>query len=183
MDDSDLREDELSSRCVYQGCLLHVKEDRVRLPNGQESGREYIIHPGAVAMVPLLENGDVLLLRQFRYPLRRDFFEIPAGKIDPGEALEACGRRELLEETGYRAGRWQHLTTMHPCIGYSDEMIAIYLVQDLTLEGHSRDEDEFLELLQVPLSEALAWVRDGRISDSKTLAGLLWAEKVARGEW
>ncbi len=183
MADSDLREDELSSRCVYQGRLLHVKEDRVRLPNGQESGREYIVHPGAVAMVPLLDNGDVLLLRQFRYPLRRDFFEIPAGKIDSGEALEACGRRELLEETGYRAERWRLLTTIHPCIGYSDEMIAIYLAQDLILEGHQRDADEFLELCPLPLAEALNWVRDGRISDSKTMTGLFWAEKALRGEW
>ena len=183
MSDADLSEKPLSSRTVYQGRLLDVREDRVRLPNGKESGREYIVHPGAVAVVPLLDDGSVLLERQHRYPLRRDVIEIPAGKLDAGEAALACGQRELVEETGFEAAEWTPLVTMHPCIAYSDEAIAIFLARGLRHVGHRRDEDEFLELLSLPFAAALEWVRDGRISDSKTLVGLLWADKWLRGEW
>ncbi len=183
MKESDLSEKPLSSKTVYQGRLLHVKEDRVLLPNGGESGREYIVHPGAVAVVPLLENGEVLLERQHRYPLRQDVIEIPAGKLDKGEEPLACGRRELIEETGYEAAEWTYLTAMHPCIAYSDEAIAIFLAKGLTHVGHRRDEDEFLEVLRVPMAEALEWVRGGRITDSKSIIGLLWADRLLKGEW
>ncbi|MDD5329970.1 MAG: NUDIX hydrolase [Sulfuricella sp.] len=183
MDQPDLTETQLSSRSVYDGRLLHVREDEVLLPNGNTSTREYIIHPGAVVVVPLLDNGDVLMVRQFRYPLRREFFELPAGKIDPGEDTLVCGQRELLEETGYKADAWDFLTTIHPCIGYSDERILVYLARGLTEHGHNRDEDEFLENVRLPLDTALAWVREGRISDVKTMVGLFWAEKVAKGVW
>lgn len=183
MSDSDLSEKPLSSKTVYQGRLLNVKEDRVLLPNGKEGGREYIVHPGAVAVVPILEDGRVLLERQHRYPLRCDVIEIPAGKLDAGEEVLACGKRELVEETGYEAEEWLLLTTMHPCIAYSDEAIAIYLAKGLRHVGHRRDEDEFLDLLSLPLDEALAWVRDGRISDSKSIIGLLWADRVLQGGW
>lgn len=183
MSQSDLTEKPLSSKTVYQGRLLHVKEDRVLLPGGGESGREYIVHPGAVAVVPLLENGKVLLERQHRYPLRQDVIEIPAGKLDKGEEPLACGKRELIEETGYDGAEWQLLTVMHPCIAYSDEAIAIYLAKNLTHVGHKRDEDEFLEVLEVDFEEALAWVRSGRISDSKSIIGLLWADRLRAGSW
>jgi ADP-ribose pyrophosphatase len=183
MDSSDLSEKQLSSTTVYRGRLLQVKEDRVALPNGRVATREYIVHPGAVVVVPLFGNGDVLLIRQFRYPLGRDFYELPAGKIDPGEDTLECGRRELLEETGFSAASWSFLTTIHPCIGYSDEAIAVYFAQGLTEEGHRRDVDEFLENCRLPLPEALEWVRDGRISDVKTVIGLLWVEKVLSGAW
>ena len=217
MDIIDLTEKQLSTQDVYDGRLLHVKEDQVILPNGKEATREYIVHPGAVVVVPLLDNGDVLLVRQFRYPLRREFYELPAGKIDAGEETLACGQRELLEETGFVAGSWHYLTTIHPCIGYSDERILIYLAQGLqqpptltlppepgreplpspplagescTLKGIKRggnsyacDEDEFVENFYLPLPEALEWVRDGRISDVKTVIGLFWAEKIIGRQW
>lgn len=183
MDKPDLTEKKLSGSNVYDGCLLHVREDKVLLPNGKTATREYIVHPGAVVVVPLLDNGDVLMVRQFRYPLDREFFELPAGKIDPGEDTLVCGQRELLEETGYKAQSWDFLTTIHPCIGYSDEKILIYLAQGLSDHGHRRDEDEFLENLQLPLDTALEWAREGRISDVKTLVGLFWAEKVRQGKW
>ncbi|MBS4096236.1 MAG: NUDIX hydrolase [Sulfuricella sp.] len=183
MNELDLTEHQISSASVYDGKLLHVREDRVRLPNGKESGREYIVHPGAVVVVPLLDDGDVLLVRQFRYPLRREFLELPAGKIDPGEDTLDCGQRELREETGFAATNWQFLTTIHPCIGYSDERILIYLARDLTEHGHRRDEDEFLENIRMSLNQALQEVREGRISDVKTMVGLFWAEKVIQGQW
>ena len=183
MSDKHLIEERLSSSPVYDGRLLHVREDQVRLPNGNQSTREYIIHPGAVAVIPVLDNGDILMVRQFRYPLDRVFWELPAGKIDPGEDLLFCGQRELEEETGYRAQEWQFATTFHPCIGYSDEAISIYLAQGLEDGTHRPDEDEFVEPVRMPLETALEWVRDGRISDGKTVIGLFWAEKVLRQGW
>ncbi|MCL4470995.1 MAG: NUDIX hydrolase [Gammaproteobacteria bacterium] len=183
MNAPDLTEKQLSSTSVYDGRLLHVKEDQVLLPNGNTATREYIVHPGAVVVVPLLENGDVLMVRQFRYPLQRDFLELPAGKIDADEDVLACGQRELLEETGYAAKAWQFLTTIHPCIGYSDERILIYLARDLTEHAHQRDEDEFLENIRLPYDTAMEWVRNGRISDVKTMVGLFWAEKIVEKRW
>jgi ADP-ribose pyrophosphatase len=183
MSDQDLTEHELASKAVYDGRLLHVREDRVALPNGKEATREYINHPGAVVVVPILDNGDILLVRQFRYPLRREFLELPAGKIDAGEDTLLCGQRELLEETGFAADSWHYLTTIHPCIGYSDERILVYLARELIEHGHRRDEDEFLENLRLPLAQAMQWVREGRISDVKTMIGLFWAEKIVNGEW
>lgn len=183
MSSHDLTEKPLSSRNIYDGRLLHVREDQVMLPNGNTTTREYIVHPGAVVVVPLLDNGDVLMVRQFRYPLQREFLELPAGKIDQGEDVLACGQRELLEETGYAAQSWMFLTTIHPCIGYSDERIVIYLAKDLTEHGHRRDEDEFLENVRLPLETAMDWVRTGRISDVKTMIGLFWAEKMQQGAW
>lgn len=177
----DLTETQLSSRSVYRGGLLHVKEDRVELPDGRQATREYIVHPGAVVVIPLLENGDVVMERQFRYPLRRDLYELPAGKLDPGENSLRCGQRELLEETGYVASKWRYLANIHPCIGYSDECIALYLAENLSLGQHQRDGDEFLEVFRLPLGEALEWVRTGRITDVKTVIGLFWAEKIAQG--
>ena len=183
MDNQDLTEKQLSTRKVYDGRLLHVREDQVALPNGNTTTREYIVHPGAVVVVPLLDNGDVLMVRQFRYPVGREFHELPAGKIDAGEDTLACGQRELREETGYAAQDWKFLTTIHPCIGYSDERILLYLAQNLSEHGHRRDEDEFLENVRLPLDTAMEWVRDGRISDVKTIIGLFWAEKIRQGVW
>lgn len=178
---SDLTEKQLSSRTVYHGGLLHVKEDQVQLPNGKSARREYILHPGAVVVIPLLANGDVVLERQFRYPLLRDLYELPAGKLDGGESPLVCGQRELLEETGYSAAKWQYLATIHPCIGYSNESMSLYLAQDLTEGAHQRDGDEFLEIFTLPMHEALEWVRTGRITDVKTVIGLFWAEKILDG--
>ncbi|PWB53462.1 MAG: NUDIX hydrolase [Nitrosomonadales bacterium] len=178
---SDLTEKQLSSRTVYHGGLLHVKEDQVQLPNGKSARREYILHPGAVVVIPLLANGDVVLERQFRYPLLRDLYELPAGKLDGGESPLVCGQRELLEETGYSAAKWQYLATIHPCIGYSNESMSLYLAQDLTEGAHQREGDEFLEIFTLPMHEALEWVRTGRITDVKTVIGLFWAEKILDG--
>lgn len=177
----DLTEKQIHSQTVYRGRLLHVKEDQVELPNGQSAKREYILHPGAVVVIPLLENGDVILERQFRYPLHRDLFELPAGKLDEGESTLACGQRELFEETGYRAAKWTYVATIHPCIGYSDESISLFLAQELTEGSHQRDGDEFLEVFTLPMNQALDWVRVGRISDVKTVIGLFWAEKILQG--
>lgn len=173
----DLTEHPIDSHTVYRGRLLDARLDRVRLPNGQESSREYLVHPGAAVIVPLFDNGDVLLVRQHRYPLHRDFIELPAGKLDPGESELACAQRELTEETGYVARNWQALPAFYPCIGYSDERLIYFLARDLEQVGHARDHDEFLEVMRVPFAEALAMVGDGRIDDAKTVTGLLWVER------
>ena len=133
--DAHLIESEVSSETVFKGALLNVRKDRVLLPNGQESIREYIVHPGAVVVLAFLPNGNLLFERQFRYPLRRVFLELPAGKIDHGEAIIDTTQRELKEETGYVASDWEYLGVMHPCIGYSDERIEIFAARCLHLAG------------------------------------------------
>ena len=171
-----LKETKLESRAVFDGALLHVRKDEVLLPNGKTSVREYIEHPGAVALVAYLENGDVLLLNQFRYPLQKVFIELPAGKIDPGETPEETGLRELEEETGYRATNLKFLTTIHPCIGYSDEVIHIYEAFDLVKGEQHTDDNEFLECFSLPFDEALKKVVAGEITDVKTMIALLSAK-------
>ena len=173
----DFTEHTLSSRTVYRGRLLHVLEDEVRLSDGRVAHREYVRHPGAVMMVPILDSGTVLLVRQFRYPLARHFYEIPAGKIDPGETPLQTAQRELREECGYQARKWRHLTTIHPCIGYSDERIELFLARGLTHVGHASDDGEILEVVPMKMAAALRWVKEGKISDEKTVIDLLWADK------
>ncbi len=177
----DLSEETLSSETVYSGRLLHARRDRVRLPNGHESTREYLVHPGAAVVIPLFDNGDVLLERQHRYPLHRDFIELPAGKFDPQESELACAQRELREETGYTADEWQYLATFYPCIGYSDERLVFFLARGLRHVGDGPDHDEFLEILRVPWEEALAMIGDGRICEGKTVMGLLWLARYRQG--
>jgi ADP-ribose pyrophosphatase len=180
---ADLTETELSSETVFQGSLLHVKRDQVRLPNGNETGREYIVHPGAVLVIPVLDDGRLVFERQFRYPLRKVFIELPAGKIDPNEDKLITGQRELLEETGYTAREWRHLAALHPCIGYSDEIIHIYLASGLQAGDHCRDHDESLEVFTLTLDEAMRALRSGEITDGKTMIALFWAEKHLAGNW
>jgi len=175
----DLAETFLDGEQVFAGKLLKVHRDRVRLPDGTEGAREYIRHPGAVAMVALFADGRVLLERQFRYPLRRVFIEIPAGKLEAGEDPLETGKRELLEETGYVAKEWRRLGIIHNAIGYSDEVIEIWLARGLERRAQALAEGEFLEVFSVPLAEAQAMARDGRITDVKSIAGLLWMEKPA----
>lgn len=179
-----LQEEKLESEQVFKGVLLDVRKDRVRLPNGGESVREYVVHPGAVVIIAVLDDGSLLFENQFRYPLQRDFLELPAGKIDPGEATEATARRELLEETGYEAAQWRHLGVMHPCIGYSDERIEIFLASGLEkVAAPSLDHNEFLDVLTLTLDQAVDAVREGRVTDAKTITALFWADRILAGSW
>jgi ADP-ribose pyrophosphatase len=180
---ADLTETELSSEIVFQGSLLHVRRDQVRLPSGFETGREYIVHPGAVLVVPVLDDGRLVFERQFRYPLRKAFIELPAGKIDPNEDTLLTGQRELLEETGYSARDWRYLAALHPCIGYSDEIIHVYLATGLQEGEHSREHDESLEVFTMTLEHAMEALRRGEITDGKTMIALFWAEKLLTRKW
>lgn len=168
----------MSGGLVFDGNLLKVHRDTVRLPDGSLGEREYIRHPGAVAIVALFDDGSVLLERQFRYPARREFIEIPAGKLEPGEPHLETAKRELLEETGYVAREWSRLGVIHMAIGYADEAIELFLARRLSHQGASLDAGEFLETFQVPFDEAVAMVRDGRITDSKSVAGILWLKAL-----
>lgn len=181
--DKHLIETCISTEEVYRGRLLTVHSDKVRLPDGGESVREHIIHPGAVVMLATLDNGKLLFERQFRYPVGQVFLELPAGKIDHGEPPLDTARRELREETGYKAKHWRHLGVMHPCIGYSNERIEIFLAHGLVFVGHERDQGEFLEVIELSLPDALLAVRDGEITDAKTITALLWADKIFSGAW
>ncbi|OGA16802.1 MAG: hypothetical protein A3I63_10960 [Betaproteobacteria bacterium RIFCSPLOWO2_02_FULL_66_14] len=176
MKGKDLTERFLSGEEIYAGKFITVQRDLVRLPDGSETAREYVRHPGAVAIVALFDDGRVLLERQHRYPHRRDFIELPAGKLEPEEPHFETAKRELLEETGYVAREWTRLALIHPTIAYSDEGIELWLARGLELREAKLDAGEFLEVLALPFDEAVAMVRDGRITDGKTVAGLLWVK-------
>lgn len=183
MNHTDLSETEIASETVYQGKLLRVKCDTVRLHDGNAVTREYIEHGGAVMIIPVLDSGELVMERQYRYAVRRHCLEFPAGKIDPGEEPLATGRRELLEETGYVAREWTYLATIHPTVAYSTERILVYLARGLAHQGGNLDEGEFLEVLNLPLAALLDLVRTGEITDVKTVIGVFWLEKLLRGEW
>ena len=173
----------LTSELVLEGGMLRVKRDQVRLPSGNQSQREFIMHPGAVLVIPLLDNGNLLLERQFRYPLNRVFIELPAGKIDPDEAILVTGQRELLEETGYTAQEWVYLGLQHPCIGYSDEVIYMFIARGLLAGEAMQDEDEQLELFEASLDACLEMVATQQITDAKTILALMYLEKNLQGIW
>lgn len=182
--DAHLQESQIEGAQVYQGKLLDVRCDRVRLPDGHASTREYVVHQGAAVVIPILDNGELVFERQYRYPLGKVMLELPAGKIDPGEEILETARRELLEETGYGAREWRYLGVTHPCVGYSNERIEIFLAQGLVKESQQNlDHGEFLDVLTLSLDEALLAVRKGEITDGKTITCLLWAEKVLRSGW
>ena len=157
---------------MFDGALLHVRRDRVRLPNGAMATREYVEHPGAVLIVPILEDGRLVLERQFRYPVGRVMLEFPAGKIDPDEAPLATAQRELREEAGYVAGTWRHLGTVHPEIGYSSEAIEMYVATGLSHVGAQLDEGEFLDVVLMTEDALLAVFDAGGVTDGKTVAAL-----------
>ena len=173
---SDLTEAQLSSEQLVDGALLKAFRDEVRLPNGQTSVREWIDHPGASAIVPVFEDGRTLLVRQFRYPRRRAFLEVPAGKIDePGEAPADVAARELEEETGWQAGRFEHVGTAYPCIGYSNEQIHVFTAHDLDRGTQALADGEFVEVVEVDFETALARARHGDLPDMKTVTALVYA--------
>lgn len=182
--DKRLEEVVLSDKEVYAGKLLHVHRREVRLPDGRKSGRELIVHPGASAMVVLDDQNRIVLERQWRSPMDRAFWEIPAGKIDKGEdPLFQTAVRELEEETGLQAENWVELGTIHNAIGYSNERIVIYLAKNVCFSetGQKLDPGEFLTLVSVPFEEALAMTRNGDITDVKTVIGLNWARDYLEG--
>lgn len=182
--DVHLIESCINSEQMWQGRLLDVRRDRVRLPDGSEGVREYVMHPGAVVIIPVLPSGKLIFERQYRYPVGRVMLELPAGKIDPNEAPLLTAKRELMEEAGYSADNWSHLGTMHPTIGYANERIEIFMARGLISLGQNHlDEGEFLELLELSLDEAMEAVRLGELTDGKTLSALLWAEKILTGLW
>lgn len=166
-------EEKIASREVFRGRIFSVTEDRVRLEDGEESRREIVHHHGGVAVLALDEEGKVLLVRQFRYAFGQELLELPAGKVEPGEAPEVCGRRELEEECGYKAGSFELLSVLYPTVGYCSEVIHIYLARDLVPCGQRLDEGEFLSLERLPLEKALQMVLAGEVPDAKTQIGLL----------
>ncbi len=162
---------------------MTVNCDTVRLPDGKPATREYVVHSGAVMVIPLLDDGRVLLERQFRYAIGKVMTEYPAGKLDPDEDELACAKRELLEETGYTAREYTYLTRIHPIISYSTEFIDIFLARGLTQGERKLDDGEFIELFTASVAEVSEWVRNGAISDVKTIIGTFWLEKILSGAW
>ena len=182
-DHSHLIEHKTGSRELFKGHFLHAFRDTVRLPDGKETTREYVVHPGAVMAIPMLPDGRLVLERQYRYPMGRVMIEFPAGKLDEGEEGLACVKRELLEETGYTASEWARAGVLHPVISYSTEFIEVWFARGLQLSKPTLDEGEFLEVFTATPEEVLAWCRDGTITDSKTLIGALWLQNVLAGTW
>lgn len=182
-DDAHLTETPVSSEELLKGRFLHAFRDTVRLPDGSRTTREYVVHPGAVMIVPLLDDGRLVLERQFRYPMRRVMIEFPAGKIDPGEDILACARRELREETGYSAREWARAGVLHPVISYSTEFIEIWFARGLELRQRQLDHGEFLDVIALTRAELLEGCRNGGITDGKTLAAALWLQNVDSGAW
>lgn len=177
----DLTETQIDSALVYEGNFIRVHKDRARLPDGSTSMREYVKHPGAVAILALLDNGNLIMERQYRYAPQQEFIELPAGKIDHGEDALLTAQRELLEETGYVARDWTHLSTAWPCIGFSDEKMEYFLARGLSHQGAQLDEGEFLEVFELSPADAIDLIRQGKITDSKTIVGLFWLEKTLKG--
>jgi ADP-ribose pyrophosphatase len=179
--DAHLREERLSGEDIYGGIFLNMKRDKVSLPDGNQAIREYLTHPGAVAILAILDDGRVLLERQYRYPISRACLEIPAGKLDPQEDHFACAQRELAEETGYTAQKWSFIRRIHPVISYSTEFIDIYLAEGLVSGKSQLDQEEFLDVFAAPLEQLLEWVEQGEITDVKTTIATYWLDRYRKG--
>jgi ADP-ribose pyrophosphatase len=182
-DQSHLREETVASRELFRGSFLLALRDQVRLPDGSLASREYVRHPGAVVVVAQLPDGRYVMVRQWRHPLGRVFAEFPAGKLDAGEEPLACAKRELQEETGYRAQRWAYAGPIHLAIAYSTEVIHLFFADDLQSGPRQLDEGEFLDVFAASLEQLLQWARDGELTDAKTLFCLLWAQNLRAGLW
>lgn len=182
-EDAHLRESTLETVKVYEGHFLTVRRDTVQLPDGRQAAREYVNHPGAVMIVPLLPDGRLVLERQYRYPVQRVMIEFPAGKLDAGEGGLVCAQRELWEETGYRAARWARAGVMHPVIGYADEVIEIWFADDLQAGERHLDDGEFLDVFAATQADLESGVRDGVVTDVKTIVGLMWLQQWRAGTW
>ncbi|WP_027406239.1 NUDIX domain-containing protein [Anaerovibrio sp. RM50] len=175
----DLIEIKESSEDIFDGNLLHVKKDKVKLPNGGTAYREWIKHPGAAAVIPYTEDGQVILVRQYRYPIDEVTLEVPAGKLDlEGEDPLECAKRELSEETGYTAKEYKFLTKLATCVGFCNEVIYTYAARGLEPGKQHTDEDEFINVVKLPLSEAVAMVEDGRINDAKSVTAILMLDRI-----
>ena len=186
--DHHLREHPVTSQELFKGHFLHAFRDQVRLPDGNHATREYVVHPGAVMVIALLDDTPggqprIVLERQFRYPVGQVMIEFPAGKRDAGEDVLACAQRELLEETGYRASEWARAGQTHPVIAYSTEAIDIWFARGLTLGERKLDEGEFLDVFTATPQELLHWCQQGLVTDAKTLSGALWLQNVLSGQW
>lgn len=182
-----LDETRLGSEEILRGAFLHAFRDQIRLPDGTTTQREYIVHPGAVMIVPLLQGPDgsieLVLERQYRYPVQQAIIEFPAGKLDPGEDTLRCAQRELREETGYRAREWARAGVLHPVVSYSTEFIEIWFARGLMPGERRLDEGEFLDVFTASAEQLLGWCRDGQVTDAKTLIGALWLQNVRSGAW
>lgn len=181
--DAHLRETTTESVELFSGHFLKARRDTVHLPDGSSASREYVIHPGAVMIVAQLDDGRLVLERQYRHPVRQVMIEFPAGKLDPGEVSLACAQRELLEETGYIAREWARAGVLHPVISYSTEFIDIWFARGLTAGPRQLDAGEFLDVFTATPAELLAWCAGGQVTDAKTLTGLLWLQNVQSGAW
>ena len=186
MSDDHLIEHRVHQEELLRGHFLHVLRDTVQLPNQNLATREYVVHPGAVMVIPMLDTPDGLRLvmeRQFRYPVGQVMTEFPAGKLDPGEDPWLCAQRELLEETGYTARQWARAGVLHPVIAYSTEVIEIWFAKDLSLGQRQLDQDEFLDVFTATPADLMAACQQGLLTDAKTLTGLLWLQNVQSGHW
>jgi ADP-ribose pyrophosphatase len=178
---SSLTEKLLSSESILEGNFLRVRRDQVQLPNGKKAEREYVVHPGACVVIPLLGNGEVILEKQFRYPVGREMIEFPAGKLDPNEDPLICAVRELREETGYTASEWAYAGCVHLAIAYSTEIIHIYFARGLVQGERDLDEGEFLDVFTATGQQLIAWCADGTVTDAKTVTCALHLQQFLAG--
>ena len=174
---SKLKESTILSTQIYKGKLLDARKDDVLLPNGKKSTREWIKHPGGVCIIPILPNNKIALIRQYRYAVKKELIELPAGKIDANENPKETALRELEEEIGYTSNKLTYITEMYPAVGFASEIMTYFLAEDLIQAKPNLDNDEFVELFPITISKAIKMIWNGKIKDGKTIIGLLWLKK------